>query len=265
MLDIVLIGAGAMATEVLTHLKSDEGVRVGAIVVLPSEVARARELLPADTEILTSVDDLTGTPGLAVECAGHQALGQHGVALLRRGIDLLVASTGALADRSLYDRLAAATKDGGARMLLVAGAVGGIDALGAAKVAGLTKVRYTSRKPPKSWKNTPAEKVTDLDHVTAPVVLFTGPADEAARLYPQNANVAATIALAGIGFAGTECKLIADPSANGNIHLIEATGTFGEFTVEMRGKALAANPKTSMLAALSVVRAIRNRASAIVI
>jgi aspartate dehydrogenase len=144
-------------------------------------------------------------------------------------------------------------------MLLVSGAVGGIDALGAAKVAGLTKVRYTSRKPPKSWKNTPAEKVTSA------VTLFTGPADEAARLYPQNANVAATIALAGLGFDKTECTLIADPSANGNIHRIEVQGASGEFFIELRGKALAANPKTSMLAALSVVRAIRNRESAIVI
>ena len=265
MLEIVLIGAGAMATEVVTHLKADEGaVRIAAAIVLPAEVARAKELLPK-AAILTSVDELKGKPGLAVECAGHAGLGQHGTALLRRGIDLLVASTGALSDRSLYDRLAAATTEGGAHMLLVSGAVGGIDALTAAKVAGLTKVVYTSRKPPRSWKNTPAEKVTDLDRVTAPVVLFTGPADEAARLYPQNANVAATIALAGIGFDKTECTLIADPSASGNIHRIEVQAVSGEFFIELRGKALAANPKTSMLAALSVVRAIRNRSAAIVI
>jgi aspartate dehydrogenase len=265
MLDIVLIGAGAMATEVVTHLKADEAtVRVAAAIVLPAELARARELLPG-AQIITAVDELTGKPGLAVECAGHAGLGQHGVALLRRGIDLLVASTGALSDRALYERLVAATKEGGARMLLVSGAVGGIDALTAAKVAGLTKVVYTSRKPPKSWKNTPAEKVTDLDKVAAATVLFSGPADEAARLYPQNANVAATIALAGIGFDKTQCTLIADPAANGNIHRIEVQGASGEFFIELRGKALAANPKTSMLAALSVVRAIRNRSAAIVI
>lgn len=264
MLEILLIGAGAMAAEVVKYLKSDADVRVAAAIVLPNEVERARALLPG-ADILTSVDQLKGNPGLAVECAGHAGLGQHGTALLRRGIDLLVASTGALSDRALYERLAAATKEGGARMLLVSGAVGGVDALGAAKVAGLHKVVYTSRKPPKSWKGTPAEKVTDLDKVTSATVLFTGPADEAARLYPQNANVAATIALAGIGFDKTECTLIADPAANGNIHRIEAKGESGEFSIELRGKALAANPKTSMLAALSVVRAIRNRSAAIVI
>jgi predicted dinucleotide-utilizing enzyme len=46
MLDIVLIGAGAMATEVLQHLKSDSNIRVIAAVVLPSETGRARELMP---------------------------------------------------------------------------------------------------------------------------------------------------------------------------------------------------------------------------
>ncbi|MEJ0067885.1 MAG: aspartate dehydrogenase [Pseudomonadota bacterium] len=212
---------------------------------------------------MTSVDALATRPDLAVECAGHGGVAEHGPALLRRGIDLVVSSVGALADPALHEALRAAAAAGRAKLLLIAGAVGGIDALGAARVGGLDRVCYISRKPPLSWRGTPAEQVADLASLTAPTELYAGPADAAARLYPQNANVAATIALAGLGFARTEVRLIADPVATGNIHQIEAAGAFGSFTVEMRGKPLAANPKTSMLAALSVVRTIRNRAALI--
>jgi aspartate dehydrogenase len=258
---VLLIGRGAMAAEVLRQLAPDEPAQVTMVLVRSQRAEHAA--LPGSPTVLTVVDDLSTKPDLAVECAGHGGVTAHGAALLRRGIDLVVSSVGALADRGLHDRLREAASKGKAKLLLIPGAVGGIDALAAARVGGLDAVRYVSRKPPLSWRGTPAEKIADLATVTELTELYSGPADEAARLYPQNANVAATIALAGIGFARTQVTLLADPGAAGNIHQIEASGAFGSFTVEMRGKPLAANPKTSMLAALSVVRAIRNRAGLI--
>ena len=65
---------------------------------------------------------------------------------------------------------------------------------------GAHLVRYRSRKPPAAWRGSPAEEVVDLGKLAAPTVLYTGSAGEAALLYPQNANVAAAVALAGLGF-----------------------------------------------------------------
>ena len=96
-------------------------------------------------------------------------------------------------------------------------------------------------------------------------VLYTGSAGEAALLYPQNANVAAAVALAGLGFEATQVELVADPGAAGNIHEIEAEGAAGRFAIALQGKPSRTNPKTSALAALSVARALLNEQARIVI
>ena len=93
--------------------------------------------------------------------------------------------------------------------------------------------------------------------------LFTGTAREAAMKFPANANVAATIALAGLGMDETMVELTVDPTINKNKHTIVAEGGFGQMTIELVGVPLPSNPKTSTLAALSVIRACRNSVEAI--
>jgi aspartate dehydrogenase len=178
---------------------------------------------------------------------------------------LLVISVGALAEPKLLQALKTAAHDGGSRILLPAGAIGGIDAIAAMRLSGLIMVRYRSRKPPAAWRGSPAEKVADLDSLTSRTVLYRGTAGEAALLYPQNANVAAAVALAGLGFDATEVELVADPEAPGNVHEIEAEGTAGRFAIQLQGKPSRTNPKTSALAALSVARALINLDATIVI
>ena len=158
-----------------------------------------------------------------------------------------------------------AAESGGGRILLPAGAIGGIDAVAAMRVAGLKSVKYRSRKPPAAWRGSPAEAVADLDRLTERTVLYRGNAGEAALRFPQNANVAAALALAGLGFDATEVELVADPAAPGNVHEIEAEGAAGRFAIQLQGKPSRSNPKTSALAAMSVARALLNQSAAVVI
>ena len=101
--------------------------------------------------------------------------------------------------------------------------------------------------------------MVDLDSLTEAACHFSGSAREAALRYPKNANVAATVALAGPGLDDTQVELVADPAITENIHEIEVEGTFGRLQFRIDGKPLPGNPKSSALTAMSVVAAVRNR------
>ena len=261
-----LIGYGGIAQDVVAALRTaGSDVKIIGATCRPGRVEQARAALPG-VKIFDVIEEmLDRRPKVVAELAGQEAVAEYGREVLRRGIDFLVISVGALADRDLLDYLRGRAEAGGSRILLPAGAIGGIDAIAAMRLGGLDAVRYRSRKTPAAWRGSPAEKIADLDKLTSRTVLYRGNAGEAALLYPQNANVAAAVALAGLVFDQTEVELVADPAAPGNVHEIEAEGTAGRFAIQLQGRPSRSNPKTSALAALSVARALANLQAAIVI
>ncbi|HEY1982078.1 MAG TPA: aspartate dehydrogenase [Xanthobacteraceae bacterium] len=263
---VALIGYGGIAQDVATALREAGGrVEVVGALCRPGRGQQAAIALGDIPIVETLADLMLLKPTVVAEVAGRQAVTEHAEGILRGGIDCMIISIGALADPKLLERLKIAAHDGGSRILLPAGAIGGIDAIAAMRVGGLHMVRYRSRKPPAAWRGSPAEKVVDLDKLVGRTVLYRGSAGEAALLYPQNANVAAAVALAGLGFDATEVELVADPEAPGNVHEIEAEGVAGRIAIQLQGKASKTNPKTSALAALSVARSLSNLQSSIVI
>jgi len=261
----ILVGYGAMGRYVHEALRADAArLAIRCIVVQPGQAAALRALPGMAAQVVESVDDAPQAD-FALECAGHGAVTEAVPRLLRRGMDAIVASVGALGLPDVPQMLERAAQDGGAQLTLVPGAVAGIDALAAARQQGLDAVSYTGRKPPSGWLGTPAEQRVDLASLAGPATIFEGSAREAAALYPKNANVAAMVGLAGIGLDRTRVTLVADPGVSRNTHAIVASGAFGDLLIETAGKTLPDNPKTSMLAALSIVRAVRNRVAPIVI
>ena len=262
---IAIIGCGAIAEAVAGFLADHDDVELRVVIVRPGGNRRARDVFGAGVETASSFDELSSQVDLAVDCAGHEALRQHGAAALSRGINLITVSSGALADAGLYDRLVAAAHLGETQLRVVSGAIGALDALSAGSVGTLTKVTYRGRKPPQGWRGSPAEAKLDLDALSEPVVHFSGSARVAALEYPKNANVAASVALAGIGFDETQVELIADPGLARNVHEITAAGDFGRLEFRIEGDSLPDNPRSSAITAMSVVREILKPASPIVI
>ena len=262
---IAIIGCGAIGEAVAGYLAEYDDIEIGAAIIEPDMDSRARAVFGGDVEIAHSIDGVSIEVDLAVDCAGHPALRQHGEDILSRGINLVSVSSGALADADLYDRLVAAARYGGAQLRVVSGAIGALDALSAGGVGDLAKVTYRGRKPPQGWRGSPAESKLDLDSLTEAAVHFSGSARNGALEYPKNANVAATVALAGIGFDDTDVELIADPGITRNVHEIVAEGDFGRFEFRIEGKSLPDNPRSSAITAMSVVREILKLASPVVI
>lgn len=256
MKNFVMIGYGAMASYVADALRND-GFHLQAAIVRPGREDAARKALGTDVPLITATNQLHDLPDIAVDCAGHEGLRAHAGAFLRQGIPVVSASLGALADAPTYNDLMGAAQSGNARLILVSGALGGLDALSAARVGQLEAVSYTGTKKPGSWKGSPAEDRFDLDRISQPTELFAGTAGDAALAYPKNANVAAAVALAGIGFDKTQTRLIADPAAKGNTHTVTAKGAFGEFTFNIVGNSLETSPRTSALAAMAVVDRVK--------
>ena len=270
MQDVVLIGFGAIGQAILQSLQRAPGQprwRVSHVVVRAERVAQVQAQLdaalgPSGSAAAGAIKAVSAVPveaRLVLECAGHGALSEHVLPALARGTECALLSVGALAQAGLAERLAQAAGQGGTQLHLLSGAIGGIDALAAAARAGLDEVRYTGRKPPRGWQGTPAEAVVDLAGLREPAVVFEGTAREAARLYPRNANVAATVSLAGLGLDATQVRLVADPGVSDNIHELSARGAFGELQLTLRGRPLPDNPKTSALTVLSALRFMHNR------
>jgi aspartate dehydrogenase len=255
--DFALIGLGGIGGEVLRLSQAGDGPACRAVLVRPEKVVEAQARVPAGVAVVSDVPGLLAI-GVAVvaECGGHQALRSYGEAVLRGGCDLLTVSSGAFSDPAVERSLRAARDASGRRLLIATGGILGLDGLAAARHGGLDRVTYRGVKPARAWRGTPAEKLLDLDALTEAAEFYRGSARESAAQYPANANVTATIALAGIGFERTEVRLVADPAAPGILHEITFAGGFGEARIEIRGKPSAANPRTSVLTGLSVWQAL---------
>ena len=256
-----LIGYGAIAHEIAQKVSDIGSIEIVGALVLPEDQSKT-----AAFPLVTTWRELSAfNPNLVAECASHDAVDSHAEAILAANIDLMIVSIGALADQALEQKIRRAAEKSGGQVILPAGAMIGIDGLAAARRVGLDQVVLTSSKPPLAWSGAPGSKKINLQEIDQETVIFSGTARQAARQFPKNANVAATIALAGIGFDRTQVTLIADPKAQGNRHVLEFSGAAGSYLVQTDGVVSPDNPKTSMLTAYSILRAIENRTSAIII
>jgi aspartate dehydrogenase len=192
---------------------------------------------------------------LVVECVPAAAFREVAEPTVRAGRLFMPLSVGALLEHMDLIELARST---GARILPPTGALLGLDAVRAAAKGEIRAVTMVTRKPPGGLAGAPylAERQIDLEAVHEPLLVFAGSAREAARGFPANVNVAAALALAGIGPDRTTIEIWADPSVTRNTHTITVDADAARFTMTIEGVPSAENPRTGKLTPLSVLAAL---------
>lgn len=258
-LKLGMIGYGAIGKHVEAALKTGGIENLELVAALVKRPRTDRQLTHEPERFFAHRFDAVA------ECAGHEAVRAYGQRVLEGGADLLVTSVGAFTDTALFDRVLAAARASGRRLILPSGGIGALDILSSAAVGGLDSVTVTVRKDPSAWKGTVAETLVDLDGLKEALTIFDGPVREGARLYPQNVNISAAAAIAGLGLDRTRVVIVADPALQTHVVELEARGAFGRFTFMEDVTVSEENRKTGKLVAMAMVKSVRQLASTLIV
>ena len=257
MTSIGIVGFGTIGRAILNAVTTGYlPVGVAGVTSRSAEKAKAYLQTLPDPPPYLNLDGLIAKADLLIEAAGGSAVVDLAQRTFVAGKDLVVISGGALLDHpELFDL----ARQKNCRLIIPSGAIAGLDALKSACAGKIDSVTISSRKPPQSWAGSPyvAQHNLSLEGITEETEIYSGPVREACRGFPENVNVAAAVSMAGIGPDRTRIRILAVPGLDRNCHVIEVKGEFGEFTVEIRNIPTD-NPKTGRLAAMSVIRSIRD-------
>jgi aspartate dehydrogenase len=139
------------------------------------------------------------------------------------------------------------------------GALLGLDAVRAAAQGAIRSSKLITRKPPQSLVGAPYLERNNIivTGLAGPLRVFAGTAREGARGFPANVNVAAALALAGIGPDRTELEIWADPALSRNTHRIELDADSARLSMTIESVPSEENPRTGKMTPLSVIACLK--------
>lgn len=242
-------GIGAIGATVCRALK--EGIAGYELTAISDVVAKDEWGVPN-----ISFAELTERCDLVIECLPPQIVPDLALTVLKAGKDLMVISSCALL---MYPEILKSHALSTSRIIVPSGALIGLDGVNALKEMGIKSAKIVSTKPPLGFSTAPHVEKNNIDlaAIKTPTMIFSGNALEAAKGFPANVNVAATLSLAGIGAEETQVEVWADPQTTFNSHEIIVESEFSRINAKVQNKPDPANPKTSVLAARSIIATLR--------
>jgi aspartate dehydrogenase len=234
-----IIGCGAIGTLIAKAVEKGI-VPCDKLILYDLDRAKAEKLRKAlhkPTVIVETLDEMIHLkPTVIVEAASQQAAKEYAGKIIDGNIDLIIMSVGALLGLGMKSR----------KIHIPSGAIGGLDAISSADLAGVDEVVLTTRKNPKTL---------DMNNEEEKLVYSGGP-KEAVRRFPREMNVAATLALT-VQPEKVKVYVISDPRVNRNVHEINVKWKHGDMFMRFSNEPHPDNPKTSALAAWSAIKLLK--------
>jgi aspartate dehydrogenase len=260
-LTVGIAGLGAIGLHLARALDQGvEGLRLIAVAARDHDKARATLAGFRTQPALVSLADLAEAD-IVVEAAPSSVFEEVAKAAIARGRIFVPSSVGALLPRMQLIAQARAT---GARIIVPTGALLGLDAVRAAAEGEVASITIETRKPPGGLVGAPYLEQHGIDVLavtdTAKLV-FKGNAYDAAQGFPANVNVAAALALAGIGPQRTTIEIWADPAVTRNTHIIRVDAAAARLTMMIENVPSEENPRTGKITPLSILACLRGLTS----
>jgi aspartate dehydrogenase len=255
-----LAGLGAIGSPLARALdRGIEGLRLIAVAARDPVRARARLAGVEDPPALVDFSGLAEAD-IVVEATPAALFERVAIPAIDAGRIFIPASVGALLPRMHLVKRAKLT---GARIIVPTGALLGLDAVRAAAEGKIDSVTLETRKPPSGLAGAPylAKHGIDVMDLTMPLRVFAGNARDAAMGFPANVNVAAALALAGIGPVRTKVEIWADPGLTRNVHIIRVEAEAARFTMRIENVPSEENPRTGKITPLSILACLRGLVS----
>jgi len=256
---ITIIGCGSIGSKLAKA--ADEMPEVKRIYLMDVREGVADRLASKLNKaiVIDSIEEELYHCDLVIEAAAQSAAKQFIPIVVARGVDIMIMSVGSLVDDDFRKTVFDKAKTSEARIYIPTGALCGTDGLRAASNDEIDSVELVTMKGPKSLSDIQylIDKGIDVDEVKEKTVVYSGTAREAVKIFPKNVNVAATVSLLGIGFDETKVTIVLDPGIMSNSHELRVKGKFGEMVCHTYNVPEEDNPKTSHLASLSAISALK--------
>ena len=216
MANIGFLGCGKIGKAMVSHIQA--GGRHSVSFVQDPFFQNDCQL---DCPVTGRLDERLCKADLVVECATADVLQDNFEYYLAQG-DMLVFSLTAFSDEAFAQKAFAVCKANDTRIYFPHGAILGLDGIFDARET-LSSVTIETIKNPASLGREDRQRT----------IVYQGSTRDACSLYPRNVNVHAAVALAGLGFDKTQSKIISDPAASTNSHVIRVEGEGASFRLEV--------------------------------
>lgn len=256
---ITIVGCGFIGSKLAEA--TDNMTEVKRVYLMDRDISTAEDLAfkLKKAIVIDNLEEELYHCDLVVEAASQDVAYDIIPRVVSRGVDIMIMSVGALVNDRFRESIISKSKESGARLFIPSGAVCGTDGLRSSAVGGLNEVELITTKGTRSFMDVDyiTQHGIDVKKIKERTTIFSGSARDAVVYFPKNVNVAATVSLLGIGFDKTKVKIVLDPSSHSNSHELRIKGEFGQMICHTYNIPSPDNPKTSYLAAMSAISALR--------